>query len=286
MRYKARGIAVVIVTLFLHVNSFSYQKWQQKDGDDCEMKYKNFYNAVSTLYQKAKNDTAASPDFLNDLKSLLAKFNSESTVPQDGLIAYFPLDGKANDESGKGNNGTISATPTIDRFGKKGGACYFNGSNSLEATIQGLPIDNQPRTLSAFIKIDQNTLSDGYIAGWGGTNPLRNNVAFYLNHYQGKYRPVVVGNDINTNAAIVIGRWVHYLLTFDGSTLAAYIDGELIGKTSAVLSTNLTTFCCGKNTGWDPPTYFKGSIDDVRIYNHALDNKEIQSLFHERGWRR
>jgi len=36
----------------------------------------------------------------------------------DGLVAYYPFNGNANDESGNGNNGTVNgATLTTDRFG-------------------------------------------------------------------------------------------------------------------------------------------------------------------------
>ncbi len=42
-----------------------------------------------------------------------------STLGQEGLVAYYPFNGNADDESGNGNHGTVNgATPTTDRFGK------------------------------------------------------------------------------------------------------------------------------------------------------------------------
>ena len=47
---------------------------------------------------------------------------------KDGLVAYYPFNGNANDESGNGNNGTVNgATLTTDRFGNTNKAYSFNG---------------------------------------------------------------------------------------------------------------------------------------------------------------
>ena len=48
----------------------------------------------------------------------------------DGLIAYYPFNGNANDESGNGNDGTVNgATLTNDRFGNEDSAYSFDGNN-------------------------------------------------------------------------------------------------------------------------------------------------------------
>jgi len=47
---------------------------------------------------------------------------------KDGLVAYYPFNGNANDESGNGNNGTVyGATLTTDRFGNTNKAYSFDG---------------------------------------------------------------------------------------------------------------------------------------------------------------
>ena len=49
----------------------------------------------------------------------------------NGLVAYYPFNGNANDESENGNNGEVhNATLTSDRFGNPSSAFYFNGSSS------------------------------------------------------------------------------------------------------------------------------------------------------------
>lgn len=50
-------------------------------------------------------------------------------VPTDSLLAWWPFNGNANDESGNGFNGTVTgATLTDDRNGKANAAYYFSGS--------------------------------------------------------------------------------------------------------------------------------------------------------------
>jgi hypothetical protein len=48
----------------------------------------------------------------------------------DGLVAYYPFNGNANDASGNGNNGiVVGATLTADRFGNPNSAYSFNGTS-------------------------------------------------------------------------------------------------------------------------------------------------------------
>jgi ankyrin repeat protein len=50
-----------------------------------------------------------------------------------GLLAYYPFNGNANDESGNGNNGVVKgAAPTADRFGVSGKAYFFNGTGYID----------------------------------------------------------------------------------------------------------------------------------------------------------
>ena len=54
-----------------------------------------------------------------------------SYVPTNGLVAYWPFNGNANDESGNGNNGiNYGATATSDRNGITNSALSFNGSSN------------------------------------------------------------------------------------------------------------------------------------------------------------
>ena len=56
-----------------------------------------------------------------------------SYVPTDGLVAYYPFNGNANDESGNGHHGTvIGATLTSDRDGNENSSYSFDGDDIIE----------------------------------------------------------------------------------------------------------------------------------------------------------
>ena len=63
------------------------------------------------------------------LATLFASLTSpfaKSQPPSQGLVAYYPFNGNANDESGNGNNGVVhGATLTTDRFGNANAAYDF-----------------------------------------------------------------------------------------------------------------------------------------------------------------
>ncbi len=76
----------------------------------------------------------------------------------DGLMAYYPFNGNANDESGNGNNGTVNgATLTTDRFGDTDSAYSFNESYIAVPDNPSLFSDNL--TTSWWVNIESHTTS-------------------------------------------------------------------------------------------------------------------------------
>ena len=62
-----------------------------------------------------------------------------SYVPTNGLVAYYPFNGNANDASGNGNNGVVNgATLTSDRNGNVENAYNFDGSNFISVSDNDL----------------------------------------------------------------------------------------------------------------------------------------------------
>ena len=88
---------------------------------------------------------------ISSIQRTFVPANSISNSPAfltNGLIAYYPFNGNANDASGNGNNGTVyGATLTADRFGNPNSAYYFNGTNNyITAAIPNLPSGAAART--------------------------------------------------------------------------------------------------------------------------------------------
>lgn len=75
-----------------------------------------------------------------------------------------------------------------------------------------------------------------------------------------------------------IGNWYHFAGTFDGSHLRIYVDGKLDGETpnSDPIPPSDKELWIGADDFGRPSDSFPGAIDDVRIYNRALNESEIQ----------
>lgn len=85
----------------------------------------------------------------------------------------------------------------------------------------------------------------------------------------------------NSGISFTYNQWNHLFATFDGTNLKTYINGLLVNTkaiTNSLLPrTNLTigARCRGTNS-YD--CYFNGKINDVRIYDHCLSDKEVEEI--------
>ena len=70
--------------------------------------------------------------------------------------------------------------------------------------------------------------------------------------------------------------WYHLAGTFNGSTLKFYVDGKLVGQKDSKIGTGAkdTFIGCHPN----PTNYFQGMIDEVAIFDDALEGVEISKI--------
>jgi len=210
-----------------------------------------------------------------------------------GLIAYYPFSGNANDASGQGHDGTVyGATLTMDRFGNTDSAYRFDGINDYIEVLN---------TSGAF-----NLTSEWTIAAWcqplnslsfGTSGPViwktsingRNYDTFGLAWQPGddwilKLERASDDEDIAViSSQYTIGNWYHLAGTYDGQNLSFYVDGVLdstLNAGSVVTYTGSAPLMIGStlNTDHHDKGVFNGPIDEVRIYNRALSESEIYDL--------
>ncbi|MCX6142064.1 MAG: LamG domain-containing protein, partial [Ignavibacteriales bacterium] len=237
---------------------------------------------------------------------------SIAQIPTNGMVAYYPLDGTALDQSGNGYNGTvIGATPTADRFGNPTGALRFNGSTyyvrlgNILNSIFCAPIAKWTLTGWAYTESYPSYQGGGVIinkAAGGSFGPFQ----WTLHHDQdGKVKCNVLSKSdasqlLEKQSTVVpTGRWFFCAMVFDGSLaevdrLQLYVDGA-VGTlsrhfapfgTSTEASTQEITIGAGHAAGTpnSPNNQYRGSVDGIRIYNRVLSASEINALFHENGW--
>ena len=64
---------------------------------------------------------------------LTAWLSLSASALSQNLVAYYPFNGNANDESGNGNNGTVYGAQLVtDRFNVANSAYHFNGSTYID----------------------------------------------------------------------------------------------------------------------------------------------------------
>ena len=204
-------------------------------------------------------------------------------IPTNGLIAWYPLNNNANDSSGNGYNGTVNATtPAADRFGNQGKAFTFNGVNSSITT--GISLLNNLTGLTATGWINPTAL--GTRIGFFGQNDLFEFGFLDTTNMDAWLDRINKGVLVPTNG--MLNSWHMVSATADLDSLRFYVDGVIMEST-ALEVTSFGSINYDFNIGgggiFDPTgNYFSGSIDDIRIYNRALTQAEIDTLFHEGGW--
>jgi hypothetical protein len=220
-------------------------------------------------------------------------------IPIEGLIAYWPFNGNADDESGNEINGTvIGAILSSDRHGINNSAYSFDGQNDyIEADASNLP--TAERTISLWFYANSVDNRPGLL-GYGGTSSTRGTSWFMginlngLKSFHMSCHWLINRIDYYyTNPPVE--EWYHWVITINNSGTKIYINGvEEESNTTFVDNTYVNGKELGigvivSTNGIVPYTdgnvkYFNGSIDDIRIYNRALNEAEIQALYHEGGW--
>jgi hypothetical protein len=218
--------------------------------------------------------------------------NPPSTI-NNGLVAYYPFNGNANDESGNGNNGTVNgATLSTDRFGNNNKAYSFNGANNY-ISLNNITSFNNAKNFSVSVwakilnlnsanDVAQYIISRGrdiipgsFLIAFGQqTSPYTNKFATGLNGNGGVQPPSITESIPQAN-------WHHLTTTFDGSSIKFYIDGILVGTSSYTqeLSISSDITLIGKHVVPGFSYFVNGKIDDIRIYNRALTQEEITYLY-------
>jgi hypothetical protein len=214
---------------------------------------------------------------------------------RDGLIAYFPFNGNANDESGNGNNGVVSgAILSTDRNGNNNSDYKFNGNGSRIVVNNNTLSLNSNFSISCWIKLDNLNPSqfDAAIVGQynmitGDTkfllsyraDGLKRGIAFYANSISNNNISQYYSTDWNP----FLSQWYHCVLVYaPGSKVTWYINGQIQYTSNTVPASLYSPSNNQINIGWGSGQHgdlsFIGEIDDLRFYNRILNSSEISYL--------
>lgn len=198
-----------------------------------------------------------------------------SYVPSNELIGWWPFNGNANDGSINANNGINNgAILTSDRNGNPNSAYTFNGVNStINCANPSIPQNNsfsisfwiKPTTISGV----QEFFCQNY---WPS--------AFYVGMNNGNMR---CGDSWqNTNVMINSAQWQHIIIIRNYNNNVQIYKNSLLqstlGNDIIIGGSPSNPLVFGKQYGGNAE-YYNGVLDDIGIWNRALTQQEITSLY-------
>ena len=215
--------------------------------------------------------------------------NGQSSL-KTGLVGWWTFDGATCgatycvDKSGQGITATKSGTPTMSK-GKIGQAVSLNGGSQKFTTAR---VVNYPAmSVNAWVYVkpgitNYSSILDNYDGSENGFSVGWISNGIYAWYFAGSGNSVRHDSD---TAAISYNKWTFVTWTLDSSGGKIYLDGVLKKTASwtgtAGTANTASTLTIGEYM--NVPNYWKGSIDDARIYNRALSAKEIKQLYQQGG---
>lgn len=221
----------------------------------------------------------------------LAIVGDESVLSENiinGLVGHWKFDEIstnttwAYDSSGQGNLGALTNSPTRTASADcKVGACLsFDGTDDYVNAGTNVSATQSAYTISMWVyasakggifsrSVGGSWVDERLVLHQYGSNKLQ------LTHSDGS-----AYSTVDSNADFPLSRWVFVTVTWDGSNAKFYFDGALDVTRALTQVTNhsgVKTWI-GRVEGLTPD-FFKGKIDDARIYNRALSATEISQLY-------
>ncbi len=222
------------------------------------------------IYNRALSD--------NEVTALYQEYDAQVNAGsgEKGLLGWWKLDGNGKDATPYQNNGVFTAGAAIaDREGSTGGAYSFNALGSKMVLPNPVGQSGQ-MTASVWYRRTEASSSGTWrtILGHKTANIhqlILNNTSRHLGIWDGAFRDFgyTAPND---------GAWHNFTVIYDSAgTAKLYVDGGFISQVTTTL--NLAANPIGTIGNWNSGSYWAGDIDDVRIYNRALSDVEIQQRY-------
>ena len=187
--------------------------------------------------------------------------------PTDGLVSYFSLDGNLKDAEGNTPDGTNNGSATFTT-GKSGSAITLNGTDQYIDFNRKTYKNGNNLSISLWFKKSSNATLQYFV--------LCNDFGVFTNNgYIGLFIGTSGGN--NAEGTFTYDTWTHFVGTFDGTDIKAYINGVLVETTNnpGDITGSDRFLVFGKLLTY----YWAGSIDELFIYNKTLSQSEVTQLY-------
>jgi hypothetical protein len=215
----------------------------------------------------------------------------------DGLVVALGFDEAngtvANNATTFGRAGALRQASMVREAGKFGRAVRFDGVDDWVTITDGAantPLDITRMTLEAWVMPDAGALSgwDTVILKERGTDQM--SFALYshdgaplLDGFPGpagyaRTTNITQNTPVRNGVDLAAGVWTHLALTYDGQFMRLYVNGELAAQQAKTgnLAVGNQPLRIGGNGAFAGGEYFRGLIDEVRVYNKARTQQQIQ----------
>ena len=213
-----------------------------------------------------------------------------------GLVAQTPIykfsfNGNVIDDTGNhifdSGTGLTNITYVNDRFGNSSGALRMKNKTPIRtnAGLTALPQGTNPRSISVWVSyLDMNPANDVVVGGYG-TETNSN----FCGIYQQDNRVTAFSwlNDVNSPIGERYkfknygNNWYHYVLTYDGTTVKVFRNGNLVISDIPASPWNTNGFRI--ILGSIGSTVLAGgefmAYDDLEVYNTVLTEAQIQAMY-------
>ncbi len=212
--------------------------------------------------------------------------------PAPGLVGLWHFDGDADDSSVYGNDGIISgATDAGSANAMFGNALSFDGIGYVEVSGSTSMNVSSSYTFEAWINLSGE--NEGYCGFFrrGDLSTSDSEIEIYTQDLTHGRKLTVAHNRggafcYNYFTAFPVNQWIHLVVTWDGTSLKAYynnVEQSVIGTggTSSSIVSPATSGPAEPNyigVGYNT-VYMKGIIDEVRIWNGALTEAQIEQSY-------
>lgn len=211
----------------------------------------------------------------------------EPQVPTEGLMAYYPFNNGADDGSGNNNDGTLLGGATASGY-------LTIGPNAADAlSVPRRVLDGLGDfTVSAWLRIGRagNPYNNCWVSCSNGID--HNFLLIWYDNLPSQWRMFIegIGYSIATDIQMKDLKWHHVTIMRSGALARLFIDGSELGSSfsvsSAALEVTTNGLIIGQDQdsvggGFDVVQSWAGDMDNLRCYDRALSEAEVQQLANE-----
>ncbi|MFM7024165.1 MAG: LamG-like jellyroll fold domain-containing protein [Flavobacteriales bacterium] len=209
-------------------------------------------------------------------------------APTDGLVAkYYFNSGNASADVGVNNGVVTGASKTTDRFGNPNAAYSFDGNDNIKVPYYSALNVSAGLTISAWVKMSNNTNQQAIVSRWANS---KSTDQYLLMTSSGTPliatgNPTYSANGVTCTPTFNNGVWYHVVFEWTNSgdhklfVNGVKTDSTRLASFATINSVAVNDLYFGMQSGGT--RYFKGVIDDISIYNRALNYSEIAALYNE-----